>query len=188
MSRSVRRFTVAMGVAGMVFMVPVALAWACVGLVSLTAKNPTVQPGGTVTVVGKEFAQGAPVDIHLDTIDGPILASAPPPTTTMTSQFTQDVPIPANISAGPHVLIATQNEHNMNAGAPARTVIYVGTSAAAPAAPAARPAKLLVSSGPSVASRIVIGIGVAAVCLFLAGVFMAASSRRRAEPEAVKVS
>lgn len=186
MSRSVRRWTVGVGAAGAVLMVPVAFAWACVGLVSLTTTMNTVQAGSTVTVVGKEFAAGAPVDIHLDTVDGPVLATAPPPSGTMTSVFMLDVPLPANLSNGPHILIATQIEHNMNGGAPARAVIYVGSSPAVSGAPAARPAKLLASTGPSVGSRVLIGVGVAVVALFLAGIFMAAASRTRPETEAVK--
>src|SRR5260370_41644236 len=49
-------------------MLPVGFAWACVGLVSLSTNSPTVQAGGSLTVIGKEFAQKAPVLIHLDSI------------------------------------------------------------------------------------------------------------------------
>src|SRR5215469_8486293 len=118
-------------------MVPVATAWACIGLVSLTTSSNTVQAGGTINVTGKEFAAGAPIMIHLDTIDGPILATAPAPTGTMTSTWTIPVTIPVGTSSGAHLLIATQAEHNMNGGNPARAVVYVNTSAPAQAAPAA---------------------------------------------------
>src|SRR5919199_3206864 len=85
--------------------------WACVAVFSLTTLSSSVQPGGTVTVVGRGFAQGSPVDIHLDSPTGPILATAPPPNTTMTSQFVLDVPVPDNTPRGPHALVATEKYH-----------------------------------------------------------------------------
>jgi hypothetical protein len=118
----------------MAVVVPAGLAWACVAVMSLTTVSNTVQPGGTVTIVGREFAQGAPVEIHLDSPGGPLLTTAPPPPTTMTSRFTWDVPIPANTPYGQHLLFAVQNYHNMNAAVP-RSVIYVGTLPPAAAGP-----------------------------------------------------
>lgn len=56
MNRSHWRWVVGM-VAAVVVVVPAGLAWACVGLISLTTESSTVQPGGTVTVIGREFAQ-----------------------------------------------------------------------------------------------------------------------------------
>jgi hypothetical protein len=168
--------------------VPAALAWACVGLMSLTVSAASVAPGGTVTVFGKEFAQGAPVDIHLDSATGPVLATAPAPTDTMTSQFNVRVTIPANVPTGQHVLVATQAYHYMNSGAPARATIYVGTAAPAPAEPGARPANVVFDSGPSGASLALMGFAVAAVLLLVAGLWSLAATRRQARPEAATVS
>lgn len=182
MNRSHWRWVVGM-VAAVVVVVPAGLAWACVGLISLTTESSTVQPGGTVTVIGREFAQGAPVEIHLDSPTGPLLATAPPPTTTMTSQFRLEVPIPPHVERGEHVLVATQQYHNMNAGAPARALVYVGIPPAvgpAPAAPVARPANLIV--GPRPASLVVIGLGAAAVALLLAGLWYLVAARRPPQP------
>jgi hypothetical protein len=168
----------------MAILVPAAMAWACVGLVSLTANpNSGVQPGATLSVVGREFAAKAPVLIHLDSITGPVLATAPPPTSTMTSQFKIQVTLPADISVGPHLLIATQDEHNMNGGNPARALIYVGTAAPATSPAQARPATLTSSSGLSLVALVVIGAGVAGVSLFLAGLVALVVARRRPEPE-----
>jgi hypothetical protein len=153
---------------------------------SLTTVSPTVQPGGTVTVIGREFAQGAPVEIHLDSPTGPLLTTAPPPTTTMTSKFNWDVPIPANTPYGQHVLFAVQNYHNMNASVP-RSVIYVGVLPPPAASPAARPATLDVGSGPSGVSLVLLGLGVAAAGLILAGLWNLAAGGRRSEPEAQPV-
>ncbi|HEX3621528.1 MAG TPA: hypothetical protein VHT97_04355 [Acidimicrobiales bacterium] len=152
----------------------------------MTTVSPTVQPGGTVTVIGREFAQGAPVEIHLDSPTGPLLTTAPPPTTTMTSKFNWDVPIPANTPFGQHILFAVQNYHNMNASVP-RSVIYVGVLPPAAAAPAPRPASLGVGSGPSGVSLVLLGLGVAAAGLIVAGLWsLAAGGRRSDEPQAVK--
>ncbi len=118
MNQSRRRWIAGM-VAAAAAVVPAGLAWACVGLMALTTVGPsTIPPGGTVTVWGREFAAGSPVDIRLDSPTGPILATAPPPTETMTSQFKLEVAIPANVRTGEHVLIATQGYHDMNVGAP----------------------------------------------------------------------
>jgi hypothetical protein len=174
-------------VATVAVIVPAGLAWACVGLVSFTVNSSSVQPGGTVTVAGREFAQGAPVEIHLDSPTGRLLTTAPPPNTTMTSQWTWDVLIPADVPKGQHVLVATQDYHNMNAGVPARATIYVGTAAVAPAEPAARPTKVSVGTGPSAASLVLIGLGVAAGGLLLAGLLTLAASRRPPQGQAAPV-
>jgi hypothetical protein len=167
-------------------MVPAAWAWACVGLVSLTTSPATVQPGGTVNVVGKEFAQGAPVLIHLDSSTGPVLATAPPPTTTMTSVFTVPVTIPPDVPIGQHLLVATQDYHNMNAGAPARAIISVGTAPPPAPGPAPRPATVAADSGPSVGFLALVGAVVAAAGLVLFSFVLLATSRRRPQAETVR--
>lgn len=181
MNRSRWRWAVGMASAAAV-LVPAGLAWACLGLISLTTSSPTVQPGGTVTVTGRNFAQGSPVAIHLDSPTGPVLATVPPPSKTMTSQFSLDVAIPADVPPGQHVLVATQEYHNMNAGAPARALLSVGT--APPPAPgsAARPARLIASSGPSKAALVSIAVAVALVGLILAALANRSAARRDAQP------
>jgi hypothetical protein len=188
MKRSRWRWAVGM-VAAVAVVVPAGLAWACVAVVSLTANNASVQPGGTVNISLREFAQGAPIEIHLDSATGPLLTTAPPPSTTMTSQSTWDVPIPANLAYGTHFLFAVQNYHNMNAGTPARATIYVGTLPPGEVAPAARPAALDVGSGPSGLSLVLIGLGVAAAGLLVAALWNLLASRRPAPgAEAVKAT
>jgi hypothetical protein len=141
-----------------------------------------VQAGGTLTVIGKEFAQMAPVLIHLDSITGPVLVTATgTPATSrfgaMTSKFEVAVTMPSSVSAGPHLLIATQDEHDMNGGNPARALIYVGTGAPAPAAPAARPGTLIANKGLGLGILTLIALAVAGLGLVLALVLI----RRRPE-------
>ncbi|HEX3622840.1 MAG TPA: hypothetical protein VHT97_11035 [Acidimicrobiales bacterium] len=180
MIRTRRRF--ALGVlAAAAIVVPAGLAWACVAPVSLTVNNPTVQPGGTVTVLFREFAQGAPIEVHLDSPTGPLLGTAAAPTTTMTSSSTLDVTIPSNTTFGTHVLVSVQNYHNMNSGNIARATIYVGTLPPPTVAPAARLTHAEVSSGPSGASLALIGLGVGAGLLLLAAVWSLAAGGGRSE-------
>ena len=184
MTRPLRLWAIGVAsAAAIAIMLPFGFAWACVGLVSLSTNSPTVQAGGSLTVIGKEFAQKAPVLIHLDSITGPVLVTATgtPATSTMTSKFEVAVTIPSNVSAGPHLLIATQDEHDMNGGNPARAVIYVGTSAPAPAALASRPGTLLADRGLGVATVALIGLATAAVALVLAWLVFGVATRRRAE-------
>ena len=187
MTRSLRRWTLGAAAAATAAVLPAALAWACVGLMSLTTSASSVPPGGSVTVFGKEFAQGAPIEIHLDSPTGPVLATVPAPTDTMTSQWNTKVTFPASTPAGAHTLVAIQAYHYMNAGAPARATVYVGAPAPGPAAPAARPANVVVDTGPSTASLALIALAVAAVALVVAGTLTLATSRRSsARPEAAR--
>ena len=174
-------------VAAAAVLVPAGMAWGCVTVANMIANNPAVQPGGTVSITVREFAQGAPIEIHLDSATGPLLTTVPPPTTTMTSTNTWDVPIPANTPYGTHTLNATQNYHNMQGGLPARATIYVGTQPPASVAPPARPASVDVGEGPSAASLVLIALGVAAALLIIAGVWSLAAGGRRAGPEAQPV-
>lgn len=154
-------------------------AWACVGLMSLTTSPSSVPPGGQVTVVGKEFAQGAPIEIHLDATTGPVLATVPAPKDTMTSQFNVKVTIPASTPAGQHVLVATQAYHYMNTGTPARATIYVGTPApAGSVVPAARPAGVVLDKGPSGGALVLTALAVSALALLAAATIALATSRR----------
>lgn len=191
-SRGRRRWRWALGViAASGALLPAALAWACVTLVQLTASPSGVQAGGNVTVTGVDTAPGAPIEIHLDSPTGPLLATVPPHTeSVMTGTWTMNVTIPADTGAGEHFLVATQNYHNMNSGMPARATIYVNQPVPAKAQAPPRPATLDVRSGPSTASLLLVGTGVAAGALLLAGVLFLTASRRppRSEAQPARVS
>ena len=169
-------------------LVPAAVAWACVAVVALTVAPQSVDPGGTVAVTGKNFAPGAPIEIRLDSPTGRLLGTVPPHNNSvMMNTWTLDVQIPADTQRGEHFLVASQDYHNMNAGVPARATVYVGTPAAATQA-AARPTQFDVDKGPSVVSLLLIGLGVAAAALLLAGLLSLAASRRPPQPEAERVT
>ena len=186
---SSRKWIVAVAATSAALIIPASLAWACVALVAFrTNGSGTVEPGGTVEVFGGEFARGQPVDIRLDSLDGPILYTVPSPQpSTMTSQFTVQVPIPADVSPGPHVLVATQNHYDMNVGIPARASIYVNGSPPVAPAPVERSTVLAVDSGPSAVSYVLIGLGVAAAGLVMAAAASMIAARRPPSGQAERV-
>ncbi len=181
-----RRKLILVVVSALVVVIPAGLAWGCVGVVVFrTTGNDVVQPGGTVEVFGGEFARGKPVHIRLDSVDGPILYTHPDPRpSTMTSQFTVQIPIPQDISPGEHTLIATQEHYDMNVGIPARAAIYVNASPPVAPLPVDRAPALTVSDGPSAANYILIGLGVAAAGLLLAAVASKIAARRPSPDQA----
>ena len=161
-------------------LVPALIVFACVSVAALTATPQSVQPGGTVTVKGGDYVPGFPVQVHLDTVTGPVLATVASPTgpSAMRSAFTIDVTLPANIGSGQHVLIATQDAHNMSAGIPARAVIYV--AAGVPSAPhSTRSAAPVVETGPSIGALALIAVGAAAAGLLILGIVVVLMSGRR---------
>lgn len=185
MSRLWRLGLGAVAVLGIV--VPVSAAWACVAPTSLTTVNPKVQPGGVVRIIGRETGPGAPIEIHLDAATGPLLTTVTGQPGGMTSRWEWDVPIPANIPYGTHVLYAVENYRNMNATIPKAT-IYVGVEPPPDVVPDARAASLDVGSGRSGVSLALIALGVAAGGLLIAGgLTVLAGSNRRSNPSAAAV-
>lgn len=159
---------IAAGVAAAV-VVPAIVVYACVGVVGLSATPTSVQPGGTFVLSGKDFVVTVPTQIHLDTITGPVIATVTTykGTGVMSSTFSQTVTLPADVSNGRHVLIATQSQHTMNGGNPARAVIYVGQPAPAATGPEARPAAVAIDSGPGWPVLALVALGSALVGFFV---------------------
>lgn len=186
MQNSSRR--VAFGVvAALAVLVPASLVWACVAPVSLTTASPRVQPGGTIKVIGRETAPGAPIEIRLNAPNGPLLHTVRDQPGGMSSRWEADVTIPADTPYGTHVLYAVQNYRNMNATIPKAT-IYVGTEPPPTVAPEVRATSLEVGSGPSATSLILIGLAAAAAgLLVVGGLSVLAGSSKRAKPEAEPV-
>ena len=173
-------------VAALAVVLPASLAWACVAPMSLTTVSNQVQPGGVVRVVGREMAPGAPVEIHLDSPTGPLLATATGQPGGMSSKWELDVPVPANVPYGTHVLYAVQQYRNMNSTIP-RATIYVGTEPPKPAVSEPRAASFDVGSGPSGASLVLLGLAVAAAGLLVVGGISVVAGSRRGGPQAQPV-
>lgn len=159
--------------------VPAVVAYACVGLIGLSASPTSVQSGGTLTLTGLDFVPAVPVLIHLDTIDGPVITTVTKMTgNVMNSQFHETITVPSSVTPGQHVLIATQDAHNMNGGNPGRAVIYVGQAAPAASGPEARPASATLDTGPSWSILALIALGAAVVGLIVFGFFALRQPRR----------
>ena len=168
-SRRTRLLTgLAAGVAS-ALVVPAIVVYACVGVVGLTASPSSVQPGGTFVLHGRDFVVTVPVVIHLDTITGPVIATVTQQTGSgvMSSTFTQTVTLPSTVSSGTHVLIATQSQHTMNGGNPARAVIDVGQPAPVASGPEARPAAVTIDSGPGWPVLALVALAAALVGFFV---------------------
>jgi hypothetical protein len=179
--RSHRRLAVVGALAALAVIVPASLSWACVAPVSLTTERPTVQPGGTIKVIGRETAPGAPIEIRLNSPDGPVLLTVTGQPGGMSSKWEADVPIPASTPYGKHVLYAVQNYRNMNATIP-RALIYVGTVPDPAPTPEPRAVSMDVGSGPSAVSLVLLGLAAAAGGLLLVGGFTALAGSRSAKP------
>ncbi|MGH9077455.1 MAG: hypothetical protein ACRDY0_08400 [Acidimicrobiales bacterium] len=191
MELSFRKVTMATAIAGVGLLLSASAAWACLSLAGITTNLATVQPGGAVTVSGIGFEFGTnPVVIHLDSIDGAVLGTA---TLDHIGDFSKVVTLPAAVSGGQHVLVATEaaatadgSNDGSNTGVPARAIIDVGNSTSSTASPA-RPVTVITNSGTGVGTLIVISLAVAAALVFLAGsMSLVASRRRRGEAESVK--
>ena len=165
--------------------IPAVVVYACIGVVGLSTSPTSVQPGGSVTVTGKDFAPGVPVDLHLDSATGPVIFTVPAfKTDSMESTFSVTVPIPSSVSVGAHVLVATQAERDMNSGNPARAALYVGVPAAGVQAATTRPAMAIVDNGPGVGGLTLIALAATAFGLVVFAVLGVLSSRRRPEATA----
>lgn len=165
--------------------VPAVVVYACIGVVSLEATPTTAQPGGSVTLSGKDFAPGSPILVHLDSADGPVIFTVPSfQGDSMTSHFSVTMPIPSNVAVGAHVLVATQAEHDMNGGTPARAVLYVGTAAGPQPAPPARPATAAVDDGPGIGGLALIALAAAAFTGLVFALAAVMAGRRSGPTEA----
>lgn len=161
---------------------PAVVVYACIGVVALTATPATVQPGGSVTLSGKDFVPDKPILVHLDSVNGPVIFTVPSSAgDVMTSHFSITMPVPSSVPVGAHVLVATQDEHDMNGGNPARAALYVGASPALAPAGTDRPAVALVDDGPGVGGLALIAL-IAAVATGIAFAVVAAiAGRSRSE-------
>lgn len=173
-------------VGALVVLLGAAAAWACVPFAGLRATPTEVDPGQEIILIGSQFRTQTPVVIRLDTLDGPELARI-----MVVSDkgpfFRETVVIPADISPGSHVLVATQETPAWAGppwGIPARTVITV-RGAAPPAPPPAPPAPRtaeLAQDSVSATSFALVALGVAAIAVVGIGSAALLLSRRAEKP------
>lgn len=169
-------------VAGAILLSVAATAWACVPFASLKVTPETVEPGQEVTVTGAHFNIVMPVVIHLDGLDGRVLAqvmaNSPQP-----SFFIVSVVIPADVPSGSHVLVATQDPPpwgGLTWGVPARALVTVGhPTSPAPSPPAPAGAVHLNRQSVGWSALVLVALGVTGIALLGFGVVAAVASGRR---------
>lgn len=169
---------------------PMAAAWACLPVASLSTNPATAQPGQQVTVTGSEFGSN-PVEVHFNSLTGPVLATFTPDSASFGS-FSGPITVPASAATGPAVLVATEDATNgkgSSAGVPQRAVLEVVGPGGAPLAPAApgapaRPVLPVVSSSTGAGALLLVGLGALGVALVVAAaVAMVGTRRPRTAPQ-----
>lgn len=132
------------------------VAYACTGLATVSSNPGAGVPGATVTLTGKGFvahdpsdARTSPAAIRLDTLDGPVLATASPEGGPAGGSFSVKLTVP-QVSPGEHVIVVTQpgTDGRPAYGTPARQVFTV---LAPPAPPPVAAAPAIVNPFPVVA-------------------------------------
>jgi hypothetical protein len=167
-------------------------SWACVPMANMEVTPKQVQAGQEVTVSGIRFVSFEPVVIRMNSLDGPVLATAQMGPAVNT-RFQTSVTIPPGTPPGPVVLIATQDPTPgyvaVAWGIPARIVVTVTSPDGAAPQPAPvqlldRPAGLARATAGAGALLLIV-LGVAAAALLVAGAAALVGSRRSEHETAV---
>ncbi len=175
--------------AGLGVVVPATAAWAP-HVPQLLIAPGQARPGDQVAVSGtRGYGYTNPVEIHLDAVDGPLLGSFRPDTQVYAAWGPGTITIPADTKPGTYTLFATQKltevEQHIR-GVPARATIEVIGAGGPPVAgrPLVTPGDtgtntLVKRHGPSGAAYVLVGLGVAGLAMFVAGVGSVVAGRRR---------
>jgi hypothetical protein len=170
-----------------------ATAWACVSGPAVNLSTVNAKPGQEVTINGTNFSRPDPVTVRWNSLDGPVLATLDKPVSNVvTGTFT----VPADAKAGNYVVILSQTGADGKLSQlPVRALLTVtpenGASpvvgASVSQADSARPAGLVSTDNDiSGATLALIGLGVAGVGMFVAGMAALFAGRRGKAPEAVR--
>ena len=164
-----------------------AAAWACIAGPTLDVIPRQATAGSEVTLKGVSYNRN-PVVVRFNALDGPILGTIQPTGGTGTSSnwnLEGTVTLPADARPGNYVLIATQpSADGKLTQIPTRGLVSVsGTTAPVVGAPLTapqgeRPVGLAESDPVNRGTMVLIGLGVAGVGLFLAGMAALVASRR----------
>lgn len=191
--RNLGRFGSATFGAVVIGVVLAAAAWACVSGPAMTLNPGQAKAGAEVTLKGTQFnnARGD-VILRFNSLEGAVLGAFPVSSGTISGAVT----IPAGTAPGSYVLIAYQQYPDGKvASVPSRALLEVvgaggSPTLAAPAVPveAGRPTALVEADSVSSGSVFLVGLGVAGVAMFLAGVAALFAGRRRSVAEPVRVA
>jgi hypothetical protein len=175
-------------------LVAAATAWACVSGPAVNLSTVNAKPGQEVQLTGSNFTKSDPVTVRWNALDGPVLATldAPNSERTIAGAFT----VPADAKPGNYILIVTQSDaQGKITQMPVRALLtVVPENGANPVLGGAvsptdqgRPVGLVTSDDSiSGVSLLLIGLGVAGVGMFVAGMAALFAGRRGQAPEAVR--
>ena len=188
-----RKFAIASVGASALALTLAAAAWACVAGPTLQATPRDAVAGSDVHVTGISYNEDLPVLVRFGALDGPVLGEF---TVGEDRRLEGDVTIPATTQPGNYVLVATQQGLDGDpAIIPTRALVSVvgeggPPSVGAPLAetPTDRTTGLAEIDPVSTGSLILVGVGVAGVALFLAGVGVLLSGRTSRKPEAARAN
>jgi hypothetical protein len=172
-----------------------AAAWACVSGPAVNLSTVNAKPGQEVTINGTNWSKADPVTVRWNALDGPVLATLDKPESgRVTGTFT----VPADARAGNYVVVLSQSSTDGKLSQlPVRSLIsVVPENGAAPAVGAAlvptdtaRPSGLIsTDNSVSGATLFLIGLGVAGVGMFVAGMAALFAGRRARTPEPVRTA
>jgi len=183
-----------------------ATAWACIAGPLLSVTPTSVKAGEEITFTATSISRDE-VTIRYDSLDGPVLGKFKPgpdprfPTSSTSGGLDAvKLTVPADATPGSHVLILTQHSADGKlTQVPTRVMFTVtgssGTSpvVGAPVLPVdeSRPVGLVTGDEPvSTGTKLLVGLGVAGVAMFIAGMAAVFASRRPegSEPVAARVS
>lgn len=169
-----------------------AVAYACVSGASVNLSTVNAAPGQEVSYTGTGFRSGSgPVEVRMDSLEGTLLDTAEVENRNAIGSFT----VPQNTAPGNHVVLFTRVDNGQITVNPVRALLIVtpdGGAAPALSAPlgqdgTARPLGLEVADESlSTGSMVLIGLGVAGVGMFMAGMAALVAGRKAREPETAK--
>lgn len=171
-----------------------AAAWACVSGPAVNLSTVNAKPGDVVTVNGTGFTKADPVTVRWNALDGPVIATFDKPNS---GAVNGTITVPADAKAGNYVLIITQSSADGKLSQmPIRALLTVTpANGAAPvvggniAVQQTARSTGLVSTDNSISGTtlILVGLGVAGVGMFVAGMAALFAGRRGKAPEAARV-
>ncbi len=187
--RKGQRFAAAifgMSAAAVVF---AAAAWACIAGPTLDVTPRQATAGSELALKGVSYNPN-PVVIRFNGLDGPVLGTIQPTRGTGTSSnwnLEGKVTLPADAKPGNYVLVATQpSTDGKLTQIPTRALVsIIGPTAPIvgeplAAQPVERPVGLVEADSVSTGTKVLIGVGVAGVAMFVAGIAALLASRRPA--------
>lgn len=145
------------------------VAFACTPLPNVTTSSDEVVAGGHVELTGFMWVTGVPVQVHWDTLSGPVVGQGIPAAQGYLGPVT--VNVPANAEPGYHILIATDS---LGSSYTSRVPVQVlSTDASGPRAPQA-----VLATGGTVSTPVGANAGVIALLavLGLSGLLISATS------------